>query len=342
MKRTVPPKGKPRRKSEWRPGQPKPSEPKPAAKEGGAKRGPRKPPRPRAAGAAKGTAKGTAKATAPEATGPTAYRLLVEYDGTGFSGWQEQANAKSVQGAIRAAFLDAGVEIRELMGAGRTDAGVHALAQVAHLRLDREIDVPRVLAVVNDSLPGGVHLLAIEPVPIRFHARHDAVARTYTYQLARRRTAFAKRFVWWVKEPLDLGRMRKGAALFAGRHDFRLFCQAPGTQASTLVEVESVEVAEAGDLVLVRVTASHFLWRMVRRVVGTLVQLGLGTIEQAHVESLLAGKPIPEKLGDPGRWTAPASGLFLERVRYAGDPPPGPLTSVTPIPAVPGQSRRKR
>ena len=220
-------------------------------------------------------------------------------------------------------------------GAGRTDAGVHAVAQVAHLRLARYLEpaaLGRFTDAVNQQLPGGIHLLAVEPAHPRFHARHDAAARSYVYQLARRRTAFAKRYVWWVKEPLDVARLRQAAERVPGRHDFRLFCQSPAEQASTLVEVERLEVAEDGELVLLRITASHFLWRMVRRLVGALVQVGTGQLSLAELDQLIAGTPLPEGRGEPGQWTAPASGLFLARVLYPGDPPLPPLEAITPVP----------
>ncbi|HVS01975.1 MAG TPA: tRNA pseudouridine(38-40) synthase TruA, partial [Thermoanaerobaculia bacterium] len=199
------------------------------------------------------------------------YRLTLEYDGTRFRGWQVQQNARSVAGELHRALAAAGAEGGELGGSGRTDAGVHALAQVAHLRLRRPIDPGRLRRELNAALPPDIHVLALEPAAGRFHARHDALSRSYLYQVSRRRTAFAKRFVWWVKSPLDVAAMQQAATIFVGRHDFRLFCQRPEEQASTLVEVEGVEVAAAGALVLVRIVASHFLWKMVRRVVGTLV-----------------------------------------------------------------------
>jgi tRNA pseudouridine38-40 synthase len=209
---------------------------------------------------------------------------------------------------------------------------VHALAQEAHLRLAKAVDPEKLRREVNDLLPPDIHVLALEPVPNAFHARHSAVSRSYVYQICRRRTALAKRWVWWVKRPLDAGRMQETAALLPGRHDFRLFCEKPGEQPSTVVVVEGVEVATAGALILIRITASHFLWKMVRRVVGTLVQVGAGELDRGGFEALLAAKP-PKGKGLPAEWTAPPSGLFLERVLYAGDPPLGPLQPIVPVAA---------
>ena len=166
-----------------------------------------------------------------------------------------------------------------------------------------------------------VNVLSAEIVPHRFHARHDAVARRYLYQVARRRTAFAKAYVWWVKEPLDLARMREAAQVFVGMRDFQSFVDhdadaddAPRAQRSTLVLVERLEIAEDGDLILIGIEGSHFLWKMVRRIVGVLVEIGRGKLDAAD-----AARFLTEASDAPARLTAPASGLFLERVSYKDD-----------------------
>jgi tRNA pseudouridine38-40 synthase len=260
------------------------------------------------------------------------YRLTLEYEGTRYRGWQEQQNARSVVGEIRRALEDAGAgAIRELGGSGRTDAGVHALAQVAHLRLGKRIEPEAFRRQLNDALPPDIHVLDLAVADDRFHARHDAVSRSYLYQLSRRRTALAKKWVWWVRRPLDVERMREGAALLAGKHDFRLFCERPSEQTSTLVMVDGIEVALEGSLVLFRLTASHFLWKMVRRVVGTLVQVGGGELRLQDFAAMVKGRNPPAGSGLPAEWTAPPSGLFLERVRYEGDPPLAPLRAAIPV-----------
>jgi len=270
-------------------------------------------------------------------------RLTLEYDGSRFSGWQTQKNAdRTVMGELKAALVNAGFPPLDLGGAGRTDAGVHALAQVAHLRLARRAHTPSLAIALNYRLPATIHVLSAEAAPDSFHARHDATARSYLYQISRRRTAFAKPFVWWVKDPLDLGRLRRAAHLLSGRRrDFAHFTlsraarQAREAAESTLVDILGVEVAEAGDLVLLRFVASHFLWRMVRRLVGSLVAVGTGELAEEDFATLLEAGPVPAAIGDPGRFTAPASGLFLERVLYQGDPPLPPLAAVTPVPHAP-------
>jgi tRNA pseudouridine38-40 synthase len=262
------------------------------------------------------------------------YRLTLEYEGTRYRGWQEQQNARSVAGELKRAIAESAGEIKDLGGAGRTDAGVHALAQTAHLRLGRAVEPEAFRRAVNDRLPPDIHLLDVRPAAADFHARHGAVSRSYLYQISRRRTALAKRFVWWVKSPLNTRLMAESAALLVGRHDFRLFCERPAEQASTLVVVEGAELATAGALVLVRLSASHFLWKMVRRVVGALVEVGSGRLAPAAFAALLAGR-APKGGGLPAEWTAPPSGLFLERMLYPGDPPLPPLAPAVPVAAEP-------
>lgn len=243
------------------------------------------------------------------------YRLTVEYEGTRYRGWQEQKNARSVQGELRRAIEEVLDESVELGGAGRTDAGVHALAQVAHLRSRRPMRPIELERAVNDRLPADIHLLAVEPAPQRFHARHHATSRSYLYQISRRRTALAKRFVWWVRRPLDAVAMARAAARLVGRHDFARFTEKPAEQESTLVVVARCDVAEAGALILVRITASHYLWKMVRRLVGALVEVGAGELSEETFAALL--EPGGVSAFDTAAHTAPPSGLFLERVLYA-------------------------
>lgn len=263
------------------------------------------------------------------------YRLVVEYQGTKYSGWQEQRNARTVAGELRAALGRAGGRVLDLGGAGRTDAGVHALGQVAHARLERRIDPEPFRRAVNDILPADIHLLAVAPAPDDFHARHDAVLRSYVYQLARRRTTFARRAVWWIKRPLDPAPMAEAAALLVGRHDYASFCERPAEQDGTIVVVESAEIAEQGGLILFRIAASHFLWKMVRRIVGALVHAGAGEWSPADIEVLLDGEVTPEARNAVAESTAPPSGLFLERILYRGDPPLGPLAAPLAVAAEP-------
>ncbi len=259
------------------------------------------------------------------------FKLTIEYAGTKYSGWQKQKNARTVQGELERAI---GAAIRdttfEFMGSGRTDAGVHALRQVAHLDLRKTLPAETLRRGINDELPADIHVLAADSVPHRFHARHSAAARSYLYQIARRRSAFAKPFVWWVKEPLDLARMRDGAGRFAGMHDFQAFSDDDPEEKSTAVLVDEVTLADDGDLILVRVGGSHFIWKMVRRMVGVLVEVGKGHLDPGDVAALMTGTG-QDGLPSPAQLTAPASGLFLERVFYDGDRRQHPLEPAIPV-----------
>lgn len=267
------------------------------------------------------------------------YRLTLEYQGTRYAGWQEQRNARTVAGELRAALGRAtGQRVVDLGGAGRTDAGVHAVGQAAHARLAEPVDPVAVRDAINDELPSDVHVLALEPADDRFHARHDAIARSYVYQVCRRRTAFARRHVWWVKRAIDTARLAAAAELLHGSHDFAPFADLEPEDTNSRVTIDDVQVVEEGALILVRVTASHFLRRMVRRLVGALARVGTGEWNADDVAGLLAGKGLHASRGTVAETTAPAMGLYLERVFYRGDTTIGPLVAPFPVPAEPAST----
>ena len=279
------------------------------------------------------------------------YKLAIEYAGTRYSGWQKQKNARTVQGEIERAIGELTRDKTfEFQGSGRTDSGVHALRQVAHLDIRKAMPAESLRRAVNDGLPADIHILAVDSVPHRFHARHAAVARSYLYQISRRRSAFAKPFVWWVREPLDVARMRAAAVAFTGMHDFQAFSDDDPEEKSTDVLVEDVAIGEDGDLILVRVAGSHFIWKMVRRMVGVLAAIGKGDLAAEDVARLLgADKPstfalsasadkkgLSPPTATPAELTAPASGLFLERVFYEGDSRQLPLQPALAVPSARG------
>lgn len=206
----------------------------------------------------------------------------------------------------------------EMQGAGRTDAGVHALGQVVHIKVQRQ---PRespeeLLRRFNDLLPVDIVVLKVEHAPRNFHARRDAVSRSYIYQISTRKQAFTKKTVWWIKEPLDVKAMSRAASLLVGRHDFICF-RAPDADRpteSTIVVVENAAIEAEDNIIQFRIEASHFLWRMVRRIVGCLVKVGTGELKESDFLRLIQGHPNANL--DVAAWTAPASGLFLEAIRY--------------------------
>jgi tRNA pseudouridine38-40 synthase len=261
------------------------------------------------------------------------FKLTIEYAGTRYSGWQIQNNARTVAGEIdRAARTVTGRKDFELYGSGRTDAGVHALGQVAHLDVSTHLPAETLRRRLNEELPADVNILTALTVPHRFHARHDAVARRYVYQLSTRRTAFAKPFVWWVKDAINLEQMQRAATAFVGMHDFASFSARDDDDQpdrSSRVLLESLSVVADGALVLVVVEGSHFLWKMVRRLVGVLVAVGHGELTPSGAAALLQGGPDLA-----ARLTAPASGLFLERVYYPGDGRNTPLAAAVGVRSV--------
>lgn len=257
------------------------------------------------------------------------FKLLIEYAGTRYRGWQIQKNARTVQGEIDRAVREVTKRREfELYGSGRTDAGVHALAQVAHLELYTDLQPESLRRKLNDELPSDIHIRAIDAVPHRFHARHDALARCYLYQISRRRTAFGKNVVWWIREPLDVVAMRTAATAFVGMKDFRAFTDDDPEEKSTRVLVDSLEIVESGALILVRIQGSHFLWKMVRRMVGVLAAVGRGDLKPMYAARLLHEE---DSATTPASLAAPAAGLFLEAVIYKGDTGPGPIRAVLDV-----------
>ncbi len=253
-------------------------------------------------------------------------RLTIAYDGSGFVGWQRQAEGVSIQGLLEDALsrLDGRAVI--VIGAGRTDAGVHARAQVASVQIQRAMDVADIRRAVNAVLPPSVRVLAVEEAPPGFNARRAARAKTYWYRIARSEvlSPFDRLHAWHVRFPLDLGAMAEAARLVEGEHDFTAF-RAAGSDAATSVRtIRQSSIREEatggplaasapGDLpVLVYdVTGDGFLRHMVRNIVGTLVEIGAGRFPVQAMADVLAGRDRAR--AGP---TAPATGLVLACVEY--------------------------
>lgn len=240
------------------------------------------------------------------------FKLFIEYEGTRYSGWQKQENAKTIQGSIlkvaQEVFGDAFIDIQ---GSGRTDSGVHALCQVAHFDV-KTVLAPEIIRMkLNDMLPHDITILEVEKTNKEFHARHDATSRSYIYQISRRRTAFGKNFVWWIKDKLDFKAMESASKLFIGMNNFASFSDDDPEDKSTKVLIDDIELKEEGDLILIRIVGSHFIWKMVRRIVGILAEVGRGRKSEKDILFYLSNKT-----NEPAKFTAPPSGLFLESVSY--------------------------
>ncbi len=245
------------------------------------------------------------------------FKITLEYDGSRYAGWQLQKGEKTIQGA----FFDACKVLFpnkkfEFYGAGRTDAGVHALEQIAHLEIDTDLSPQRIQYGLNDKLPHDINVLLIEPASPKFHARYDATARSYIYLISRRRSAFGKGNIWWVKDALSIEKMNLAAQMLQGFKDFRSFTDKNAETESTKVEVMWVDVLPIGDLTAIHVVGSHFLRKMVRRMVGVIVEAGRGKLQTSEIEQF-----FNTRHDVPARLTAPPSGLYLEKVYYNKEQP---------------------
>jgi tRNA pseudouridine38-40 synthase len=242
-------------------------------------------------------------------------KLVLEYDGTSYVGWQRQAEGVSIQGLLEdalAAFERGPVTV---FGAGRTDAGVHALGQVASVRTRAAHDVATLQRALNAVLPADVRVVSVADAAPGFHARFDAVAKTYEYRIVNAPyvSAFQHRYAWHVPGRLDVDAMRAAAGMLLGRHDFAAFQASGGEVATTERTILAIEVrSEAPSLLVVRVQGDGFLRRMVRTIAGTLVDVGLGRWSAADVATILATRDRTRA----GR-AAPPGGLFLVEVSYA-------------------------
>ena len=239
------------------------------------------------------------------------FMLVLEYDGTRYSGWQKQKDARTIQGTLLEAAAQIFPQPVDIQGNGRTDAGVHALYYVAHLEAQTNLKPDTIRMRLNDLLPVDIVVLAVEKCHPRFHARHSCIGRSYMYRISRRKTAFAKKYVWWVKDKLDLASMREAAAQFEGMHDFAAFAEFAELKKSTRVLLNSVRLDEEDDMIIFRVIGSHFLWKMIRRMAGVLVEVGRHNLTPSNVQEF-PSHPAPDSI----RFTAPPSGLFFEHAFY--------------------------
>jgi tRNA pseudouridine38-40 synthase len=244
------------------------------------------------------------------------FKATLEYDGTDFAGFQRQRTARTVQGDFERA-LEAVVGAKvAIMGAGRTDAGVHASAQVASFRTDTRLDDATLQRALNALLPGDIVLRALETAPDDFHARRSATARLYEYRIIQRveRPAIDRLRGWHVAAPLNLGTMREAAERFVGEHDFAAFTIGPGRP--TVRRVSAVAIWRDADSVYVRVAGAAFLHRMVRRMVALLVRVGLGRADPDDVTALLSSGDREQAPA-----AAPAQALTLVGVVYPDEVP---------------------
>lgn len=242
------------------------------------------------------------------------FKLTIEYDGGPFQGWQRLADGPSVQGALEDAVEKLTGVRSDVIGAGRTDAGVHAMGQVAHVDIEKPFEAFRVMEALNAHLrPHPIAVLAAQEAAPGFHARFDAKKRVYLYSILNRRAppALARGFVWRISRELDVDAMHAAAQRLLGKHDFTTFRDSHCQAKSPVKTLDRCDVVRDGDMVHVHCEAQSFLHRQVRSMVGTLAEVGLGAMSGEDVADALAA-------ADRARCgpVAPADGLFLVRVDY--------------------------
>ena len=242
---------------------------------------------------------------------PKRFKLALEFDGGRYSGWQKQADARSIQGSLLKAAAELfGPEV-DVQGSGRTDSGVHGLRFAAHLEAYTELSPKEIGQRLNELLPEDIAILECKRAGARFHARHNCLGRSYLYQIAKRKSALGRDFVWQIPAPLHAGFMQEAATALEGMHDFTSFTDPQAVKKkSPLVMVHKARIAETEDLILFRIVGSHFLWKMVRRIVGVLAEVGKGQLTVAEVRNFLEAPVVLKE------YTAPSQGLFFERAFY--------------------------
>lgn len=245
---------------------------------------------------------------------PTAFKLIVEYDGTAYCGWQIQHDVPTIQGEIENVLHRMTGQTIRVSGSGRTDAGVHALGQVAGFACKTTLSAQQLHKGLNSLLPSDIVIRFLETVPVTFHPRYDAVSKIYRYRILNRTwpDAIGRHYVWHLRRRLDIDAMRVAAGHLLGRHDFKAFEGAGSPRSSTVRQMLGVSIArKASGFILFEIEADGFLRFMVRNIVGTLVEVGQAKIKPDDFLRVLTSRDRNQ--AGP---TAPPHGLFLVRVIY--------------------------
>ena len=242
------------------------------------------------------------------------YKLRLQYDGTKLNGWQKQGNTdNTIQGKLEAILERMYGEYVEVHGSGRTDAGVHALGQVANFHAPAKFSTEEIQTTCNEYLPKDIRVLSVETVDERFHARLTAKAKTYEYRIDNGAVAdvFRRKYVMREENPLDLEAMRLAAEYLVGTHDFKTFCANKKMKKSTVRTIYSIRIEETDGMVSVRYHGNGFLYNMVRILTGTLIEVGRGMRKPEEIPKMIDARDR----GAAG-FTAPAQGLYLIEVEY--------------------------
>jgi tRNA pseudouridine38-40 synthase len=249
----------------------------------------------------------------PNRQGMRNIKLTIEYDGTGYNGWQVQPNARTVQGVIEGILAQITGERVRLVASSRTDSGVHALGQVANFKTSSSLDTRSFLRALNGLLPEDIRVKDVEEVDEAFHARFSAKQKVYEYRILNGEvhSSLCRHFSWFIPGKLDLARMREAAMKLVGRHDFSSFCSAGSMHKTTAREIYGIQVGRRRGFVVIRIEANAFLKQMVRNIVGTLVEVGRRKLTPSEFGAILEARDR-RKAGI----AAPAKGLFLVKIHY--------------------------
>lgn len=240
--------------------------------------------------------------------------MIIQYDGTRYKGWQKQSeNVNTVQGKLENILGNMLGEDVQLVGCGRTDAGVHALNYTANFHTNSNMSTDDMLKYLNERLPDDIALLSIKNASERFHARYNILSKTYLYRIRSNqiKNVFDRKYVHNVHEQLDLEEMRKCAGVLTGTHDFQSFTTLKSKTKSTIRTINYINIEEIGNIIEIEVNGNGFLWNMVRIIIGTLIEAGKGKLSINDVENILNAK----KRAEAGP-IAPAKALFLKDVEY--------------------------
>ena len=244
------------------------------------------------------------------------FKIIIQYEGTRYQGWQRQdSTGNTIQGKLEAILAKmTGLHFVQVDGSGRTDAGVHALGQVANFKIDTKLPAAAVMDYINQYLPEDIGVIAIEEMPERFHSRLNAKGKTYCYRIWNEKLpcVFLRRYVYELPEPLDLDAMRTAAACLVGTHDFKAFTSNKKSRKSTIRTMDAILIDKEGSEVVITYSGDGFLYHMVRILTGTLIESGLGQRDPASVKTLLEKDATRDLSGV----LVPAKGLCLMEVRY--------------------------
>lgn len=246
------------------------------------------------------------------------YKLLIQYDGGRYKGWQRLGNGENtIQAKIENILSQMVGKQIEIIGSSRTDAGVHAYAQVANFKLDEHFPESDILDYLNKYLPQDICIKEVKTVHERFHARYNAKGKTYLYKIWNKKcpNPFMRKYSMHVDKKLDTEKMEKASRYFIGRHDFTAFSNAKSSKKNMLREIYSVHLKEIDGFIEIRICGNGFLYNMVRRLVGTLIAVGLGEIAPEQIPEIIASKDRSHT-----GYMADACGLYLEEIEFQEEP----------------------